>query len=139
VVVASAWLVSATCSSSGTCTGSLSEVGAGCPATFDGALDVVTCIPYETLETYACGTTTVLVAGGGYTSGACVYDAATRALVGARVTTDTNEYCGGTSFRRSAGQLPDDACLKGAPVSTRSCGPPDGGASEGATTDAVSE
>lgn len=108
---------------SGVCTGPMSEVSQGCPATFTGSLNGIACVPNVMLGTYVCEDLTVLVGSGGYTGAWCVYDSTTHVLVGARESSDVNEYCGNSSFKRTAGRFPDDACFATTPAATRTCPP----------------
>ena len=114
---------------SAVCTGPMSEVAQGCPATF-ATLDDAACRPYAMQSVIACGGLSVFVDSSGYGATLCAYDPSTHALVGAQIRTDVNSYCGGTSFTQSAGRIPGD-CLMGAPTTAmRTCPPPgaDGGA-----------
>jgi hypothetical protein len=114
------------CSSN--CGGSLSDIGQGCPATFDGDLGGLPCSsPFLVWETLQCGPLTTLTAEGGSVGKTCVYDAATHALVGARNFSDMAIFCGGQSHEQKAGQQVDVMMCPTTPV-TRRCSSPDAGA-----------
>ena len=63
----------------------------------------------------------------GYVGQECFYDAATHALAGADVFSDTPTYCGGKSFGEVAGRLPFSSCRSGAPALQHQCAGSDGG------------
>jgi hypothetical protein len=105
-----------------TCTAPLAEVGRSCPATFDGTLASVACPTFGGEQhVFACGDTIVLYERDNFTDEWCVYDSAAQALVGAKATTDTTEYCAGRSYAEVAGQAADAACVAGTPAAARVC------------------
>lgn len=109
------------------CTGSLSDVGAKCQASFDGTLaDLPACTGIGQMVK-ACGDVIAIVQSGGFTAQTCYYDAATHLLVGALEVSDSPGFCGGESFGRADGQTPGPSCDTTAPFFLRTC-PRDGGA-----------
>jgi hypothetical protein len=106
----------------GQCTRPLSEIGATCPPTFDGNLGALPCGSPEDLERVdECGDLRVLWNGPQLGGPICSYDAASHALVGAKISGDLAFACDATSFVATAGRLPPDACLGGAPTARRTC------------------
>jgi hypothetical protein len=59
---------------------------------------------------WRCGDLIGLGFAGTYSSVTCYYDPQTHALVGARVATDYQAYCDGTSFSLPAGRQPSSSC-----------------------------
>ncbi|HVU53077.1 MAG TPA: hypothetical protein VHL80_20480 [Polyangia bacterium] len=142
------------------CQGPLEVVGAPCPQTFDGTLASVACPPYFGQELFSCGDALLLLESGGSTAAWCVYDPSSHALVGATVTSDAPEFCGGLTYQERAGKQVDPACALGDALDSRVCPAsgldaappdaaadggdgggmaPDGGAPDGADGDGVSE
>jgi hypothetical protein len=121
------------------CTVPLADVtGRFCPASFDGTLASVECPVYREQHVYPCADTVVLLEGGGYVNWWCVYDSTSHALVGAKVTSDTNEYCNGQSFAEVAGRQADGACVAETPAAARLCPrPPFDAAPAGSPDDAA--
>ena len=107
------------------CQGSLGEVGSGCPPSYDGTRESLTCpstgVP---IEVRSCGALRAVTFNGGYTLRSCFYDARSGALVGASQGSDQQEFCGQSSFGRHAGQTPPDACLSQQPDSVVECPDP---------------
>ena len=100
VIVAS---LSESCTST-SCTGSLTDIGAGCPAAFDGTqehLPSCTGVPVNQ-SVQLCGDLIVLSMGG-YVGTTCYYDGTSNMLVGARIFSDTADFCG-SSFSKTAGR-----------------------------------
>ncbi len=109
------------------CSGSISEVGGRCQASFDGSVaDLPTCSGVGQ-TVYLCGGMIALAQGTGFTALTCYYDAATHLLVGALELSDSPGFCG-DSFGRFAGQIPGPSCDTVAPSFRRSCSARDGGA-----------
>lgn len=101
-----------------TCTGSLADVGASCPATFDGTpeqLPPCTGLPVNQ-SVHLCGDLIVLSMGG-YAGITCYYEGTSLTLVGARLFSDTADFCG-DSFSKTAGRTP--ACNE-PPAFQRQC------------------
>lgn len=96
------------------CTGSLEQLQRRptspfppCATTYDGALAQAAChFNFGTLSAGPCGGYLVFVDSVSTHSQACVYDATTRALVGARFSDDIPTYCNLTSSEISAGSVP---------------------------------
>jgi hypothetical protein len=92
------------------CVGNLAQVGAGCPATFDGKLESFPACPehYSTQTAFRCDDLIVLTYSSlsGYS---CYFDFGSHQLVGAATWTDVPTYCG-DSFTRAAGRTPSDSC-----------------------------
>jgi hypothetical protein len=109
------------------CSGSISDVGGRCQATFDGSVaDLPTCSGVgQTVN--LCGGMIALAQGTGFTALTCYYDVATHVLVGALEQSDSPGFCG-DSFGRFAGQIPGPSCDTIAPSFRRSCFDRDGGA-----------
>jgi hypothetical protein len=107
------------------CSGSISDVGGRCQASFDGSVaDLLACSGVnQTVK--LCGDVIALGQSGGFTALTCYYDTATHLLVGAREQSDTTEFCG-DSFARFAGQVPGNSCDAIAPSLLRSCSNRDG-------------
>jgi hypothetical protein len=103
------------------CMAPLEEVGADCPAAFDGTLSSAACPQYAEQHLYRCGDTFVLLQSGAYTGLWCVYDAASLALVGATQTTDTPAYCNNRSLSEVAGRAVDQSCVFVKPEAERGC------------------
>jgi hypothetical protein len=107
------------------CTGSLSDVGTRCPASFDGTADDVPACAYarEDQTVTLCGNVNVLTQGGAFEAMTCYYDAATYVLVAARETSDELGPCGPHFY----GQVPGASCDAIRPTLRRICAS-DGGA-----------
>jgi hypothetical protein len=107
------------------CTGSLSDLGTRCPASFDGtAADLPACsYAGEDQTVTLCGNVNALSQGGSFEAMTCYYDAATHVLVGARETSDALGVCGPHFY----GQVPGSSCDATRPSLRRIC-PSDGGA-----------
>ena len=115
------------CSQNGACEGSLSEIGAGCLATFDGTFEQLpACTEYMSQFVLACGEFTDLVLSGGYTGVSCFYDSTSHALVGAQWVSDIPEFCG-NSYTKSAGRVAGRSCSTSTPVIERFCPGQDAG------------
>lgn len=107
------------------CTGPLEEVGAGCPATFDGSEAALpSCVGERAFFLYQsvwlCGDLIHLLGSNGTFAESCFYDSASHALVGAAVATDLNVHCDSRSFIQEAGRV-DWMCSKNAPTFMRDC------------------
>jgi hypothetical protein len=108
------------------CSGSISDVGGRCPASFDGsAADLPACSGVDQ-TVRLCGDVIALGQGGGFTAVTCYYDTATHVLVGALELSDAPGFCG-DSFGRLDGQIPEPSCGAIAPFFSRNCSR-DGGA-----------
>src|SRR5262249_25760435 len=106
------------------CRGSLKEVGAACPATFDGTeAQFPSCPAAIEISARQCGDLIELELFGGLGGTQCAYDARTHALVGAIIYTDVNEYCSGDSFTKMAGQVPDMSCTSMPFTLKKTCSP----------------
>jgi hypothetical protein len=103
------------------CDGSISDVGEGCPASFDGTVAALPACSGLGQTVILCGDVIALEQGGGFTALTCYYDAASHLLVGAREVSDTTEFCDGASFARFGGQVPGTSCDATPPSFTRSC------------------
>jgi hypothetical protein len=117
------------CSSgnSNKCEGSLSEVGAGCPAMFDGTYgQLPACSAYARQYVFVCGQVISLVISGGYASGSCFYDSTSHKLVGAQLASDIPHYCG-NSYTKSAGTIAGSSCDTSSVVIQRNCPGQDAG------------
>lgn len=85
------------------CIGPLSEVGQWCPKTYDGAVATMDrCSGLYVARAGKCGAQLAYVNESGTHGWMCFYDATTKALTGAVVSTDTPTYCG-DAFDRIAG------------------------------------
>lgn len=94
----------------GECRGDLAEIGAWCPATFDGAPEnVPACMAFGLQQVWTCGDVIALGLGRGVYLVDCYYGASSHVLVGAMAVNDTNTLCG-NSFAQSAGDVPTEAC-----------------------------
>jgi hypothetical protein len=104
------------------CTAPLEDVSTGCPATFDGTeAHLPPCGPYFRISSLMCGELIQLAFAGGFSWIECFYDPLAHDLVGARLHSDTNEYCGNHSFVKTGGRV---ASCPGAPLSfMHSCAP----------------
>ena len=84
------------------CSGSISDVGGRCQASFDGSVaDLPTCSGVGQMA-YLCGGMIALAQGTGFTALTCYHDAATHVLVGAVEESDSSGFCG-NNFGRFAG------------------------------------
>ena len=115
------------------CRGSLREVGADCPATFDGTeAQLPACPSVFVMSARRCGDLIELELGN-LSGTQCAYDAKTHALVGAMIYTDINVYCDGDSYTKFAGRVPDMSCSNVPFTVTKTCfpaNPADGAASD---------
>jgi hypothetical protein len=106
----------------GQCSRALAEVGAHCPATFDGNLGPLACsLPTDFTHAYACDGLLAISTGPNLSSELCSYDAASHALVGATMSTDVAVFCDGNSFVATAGHVPPETCPEAA---SRTCPAP---------------
>jgi hypothetical protein len=120
----------ASCSETKKCEGSLAEVAAGCPASFDGTLaSFPACPPYPvTQSTWRCGDEIVL-SSSGYAGMSCYYDLLSHQLVGAYEWSDEPSFCG-DAFSKSFGRVPPQSCSGTDGLIERTCpreSPLDGG------------
>lgn len=108
------------CGSGEPCTGSVAEVGQGCPATFDGTeTQLPACEPNTRPMSRMCGGLIDLAQTSG--SGVeCFYDSTTYALVGARAFGDVQICEGG--FQKTAGRVFDAPCRETQWTVMRTCG-----------------
>ena len=91
------------CSESKQCRGELADVGARCPATYDGTAALPDCPDeFRQQRAYRCGDLVALVWGGGGQA-ECHYDMSSHQLVGA--VNAVGFYCDGTSFDVTAGRV----------------------------------
>ena len=107
------------------CQGPLALVGASCPLTFDGTLASAACPPYVAQRLFKCAEATLILESGGSTAAWCVYDPSSHVLVGASVTSQYPQFCGGVTYAELAGTQVEPACALGVPLESRLC-PADG-------------
>src|SRR5688572_10956400 len=90
------------------CTGSIGEVGDGCPVSFDGTAEgLPPCASHPGKRVVRrCGDMVVLLFDGGYSGASCTYLASSGALIGARSVSDIPSYCDGESHTITAGRRP---------------------------------
>jgi hypothetical protein len=126
--VAAAVSLSSACSGDGNgdaaCRGELAEVGAGCPATFDGteaALPACNPTTEASQSVWSCQDLIQLVRSSGFDYRSCYYDASSHALVGAEGGTDVATYCGGSLTIEAGRTAP--MCRENAPSVMRDCSP----------------
>lgn len=103
------------------CTGALSEVGAHCPATFDGTEAQLPPCGSQLAGARMCADL-IELAGAGLAGLRCFYDPSTHELVGASWWSDIKEFCDNDSFTKSAGRTPNATCTT--PYSVRRQCPP---------------
>jgi hypothetical protein len=120
------------------CTGELSEVGASCPASFDGTAEHLPACDYGEQQVTGCDDLVEFSWGGGSGSAECIYSVSSHALVGARQNGDYPGYCndGGGSFGSgsltwTAGRTPKGPCTSSF-MFNRTCKAPDGGSGDAA-------
>ena len=122
LVFGSLAVLSCSSSSSGKCEGSFESVGRMCPRSFDGTLaDLPACGTYATQAVTTCGDLIVLTNAVAFGYWRCFFDVSSHGLVGAEDWTDTNSYCGGTSFSIQTGKVPSPGCNAIPPALTRDC------------------
>jgi hypothetical protein len=112
------------------CEGNLAEVGAGCPATFDGSLgSFPTCSSDRAIQSsWLCGDLVVL-SYSGFAGLNCYYDFSSHGLVGAYEWSDVHQFCG-DAYSKLAGRRPPQSCPPTADLVERGCPeepPADGG------------
>lgn len=90
------------CSESNQCRGELDDVGATCPATYDGTVDGLPDCPgtFRLQRAFRCGDLVALVRGGGFE---CYYDMSSHQLVGAM--RESGYFCGDASSDITAGHV----------------------------------
>jgi len=119
------------------CPGPLALVGASCPLAFDGTLASAACPSYVAQRLFKCAEATLILESGGSAAAWCVYDPSSHVLVGASVTSQYPQFCGGVTYAEVAGTQVEPACALGVPLESRLCpadgldGSPSDGASDG--------
>jgi hypothetical protein len=114
----------------GRCVGDFATVSQGCAPMFDGTEANLPACRYTNSfarqGVWRCQDLIILQDSHGLGGNVCYYDATSHALVGAQQDTDTNSYCGLTSFTIEAGRT-NSMCRENAPTIDRACAVSDGG------------
>ena len=103
------------------CVGSIEQVGAWCPKTFDGTAEQLPPCMHIRTTVRICGGLILLSHDGGFTGETCAYDWVSHQLVGADMFSDTPEFCDNSSLGIQAGKVVDPRCRSSAPILLTKC------------------